>query len=529
MNDTILKLSGITKHFGPVAANEDVSFSLKQGEIVALLGENGAGKTTLMSILFGHYVADQGSIEVFGKKLAPGSPRAALDAGVGMVHQHFTLAGNMTVLENIMVGTASLFGVGNKAGRAAGKLTALMARFGLTVDPNARVRDLSVGEQQRVEILKVLYRDARILILDEPTAVLTPPESDALFKTLKQLVSEGLSVVFITHKMREVMAASHRCIVLRQGRVVFESRTAQTDPEALARAMVGADVPRIFREKRSPGREVLCLEDIFLGAGDGRNAIKGIDLRLRSNEILGIAGVSGNGQSELADMISGLVTPCRGRIFLGSGVLKKISPRIMIERGVGRIPDDRNGTGLIADMSIMENLASKNYGDPEFSTKGFLRFNAMARQAETLVGQFDVRCPGINSPVRQLSGGNMQKLILARELSGAPGIILANQPTWGLDVGAAAHVHARLIQAAKQGAGVILISEDLDELFQVADRIQVMYHGQLSAAEAVDTLDRTRIGLMMSGQGADLGCGPGSGRNFGPRGRSNGGNKNHAA
>ena len=502
MNESILNLSKITKRFGPVVANENISFSLGRGEIVALLGENGAGKTTLMSILFGHYVADSGIVEVFGKKLVPGSPRAALEAGVGMVHQHFTLADNMSVLDNIMLGTESLAGLKSNPRGAQKKLNRLMERFGLTINSKALVKDLSVGEQQRVEILKVLYRDAKVLILDEPTAVLTPQESDRLFEIIAQMVKEGLSVIFITHKMREVMAASHRCIVLRRGQVVFESLTKDTDPNALAKAMVGVEIPQTIRQRQLPGNEVLALRGITLvnEKNGKKKSIKNLNLSLRSNVIIGIAGVSGNGQSQLADIISGLINTYEGKIFLDSKEIKNISPRRMIKEGVGRIPDDRNGTGLICDMTIMENIVSDTYGEDPFSKRGFLQFKAMAARAKKLVKKFDVRCPNINIPIQKLSGGNMQKLILARELSGSPRIILANQPTWGLDVGAAAYVHKQLMKAAEQGAGIILISEDLDELFQVADQIQVMYRGRLSDTEDVDKVDRAKLGLIMSGQ-----------------------------
>lgn len=500
MPESILRLSEISKRFGSVVANDAISFTLKKGEIVALLGENGAGKTTLMSILFGHYVADQGVIEVSGKPLLPGSPRAALEAGIGMVHQHFTLAGNMSVLDNIMLGTESLLSLRNNKGHARAKLKHLMDRFGLTVNPDALVNDLSVGQQQRVEILKVLYRDARILILDEPTAVLTPQESDMLFKTLAQLVSQGLSVIFITHKMREVMAASHRCIVLRQGRVVFEAPTVETDPQALATAMVGREVPRQVRETRLPGREVLGLSHVTITGRDGTASVKDLNLSLRSSEILGIAGVSGNGQAQLADLISGLIRTYSGEVRLNAEAMQTMTPRILVEQGVARVPDDRNGTGLISDMTVMENIASETYWKPPFSRRGFLRFQAMAFRANELVTRFDVRCPDIDIPVRKLSGGNMQKLILSRELAGSPTVILANQPTWGLDVGASAYVHKQLTAAARQGAGVIIISEDLDELFQLADRIQVMYHGMLSEPEEIDRVDRAKLGLIMSGQ-----------------------------
>lgn len=500
MTEPILKLSGITKHFGTVAANDNICFSLEKGEVVALLGENGAGKTTLMSILFGHYVADRGEVTVFGKKLPPGSPRAALKAKIGMVHQHFTLAENMSVLDNIMVGTQSLVCLKSKKKTAEKKLSCLMERFGLAINPKTIVRDLSVGEQQRVEILKVLYRDAKILILDEPTAVLTPQESDSLFATIAQLVTEGLSVIFITHKLREVMAASHRCIVLRQGRVVFESLTRKTDPNTLAKAMVGSDISRPIRERQIPGKEVLSLQDITVVDGKGKKLLANLNLTLRANEILGIAGVSGNGQSQLADLISGLVSNYTGTFSLDSKKLTHVSPRRMIQKGVGRIPDDRNGTGIIGDMSVMENIVSVTYGDPPFSKMGLLRFSAIATLAKKLVKKFDIRCPSIDIPVRNLSGGNMQKLILARELSGSPRIILANQPTWGLDVGATSYVHTQLLRAAKQGAGVLVISEDLDELFQVADRICVIYHGRLSEPKDADQVDRVKLGLIMSGQ-----------------------------
>jgi simple sugar transport system ATP-binding protein len=500
MSTPLLRLSGITKHFGPLAANDDISLTLDAGEMLALLGENGAGKTTLMSILFGHYVADSGSVEVLGHPLPPGSPRAALDAGVGMVHQHFTLAGNMTVLENIMLGTEPLWGLRRNSARALAKLDTLMDRFRLRVDPRAMVRSLSVGERQRVEILKVLYRDARILILDEPTAVLTPQESDHLFATLRQLVSQGLSVIFITHKLREVMAASDRCVVLRHGRVVMETRTDSTTAEELARAMVGAHVPKATRTPHEPGDEVLFLDHVSLSAPDRGPALDDICLSVRAHEILGIAGVSGNGQALLADLLSGLAAPGKGDMILRGENAERPTPAALIRAGVGRVPDDRTGTGLVADMTVMENLSTEIYRLPGFSKRGMLNFRALASRAAQLMDVFDIRCQGPDAPVRKLSGGNMQKLILARILSQGPHLILANQPTWGLDVGATAAVHQHLLDAARRGAGVVLISEDLDELFQLTDRIQVMYHGRLSPAQDTATVDRARLGLMMSGQ-----------------------------
>ena len=501
MSETVLKLANISKRFGSVVANEDVSLELHKGEMLALLGENGAGKTTLMSILFGHYLADTGHVEVFGKPLAEGSPRAALEQGVGMVHQHFTLAGGMTVLENIMLGTESLLSPNRKSRKARQKLSGLMRQFRLQVDPSARVKDLSVGERQRVEILKVLYRDARILILDEPTSVLTPQESDHLFETLRRLVRDGLSVIFITHKMREVMAASDRCVVLRNGRVVFESPTAETSPDELARAMVGSEIPTARRPEPKQGREILFLKNITMRDAENKAVLDNLELRLNAHEVLGIAGVSGNGQAWLADLVSGLLTPDKGEVIVDGYAVDHPSPAAMVRAGVGRVPEDRNGVGLIGDMSVMENLALEIYRTGDYSRRGVLQFKALASRAKELVAAFDVRCPGIDAPVRKLSGGNMQKLVLARVLSGKPAIILANQPTWGLDVGATAYVHQKLLDAAERGAGVLLISEDLDELFQVADRIQVMYRGRISPPMPTSELDRAGLGLLMAGQG----------------------------
>lgn len=498
---TALELTDITMRFGALTANDAVSLSLARGEMLALLGENGAGKTTLMNVLFGHYVPDEGRVAVHGHELPHGSPRAALDAGVGMVHQHFTLAANMSVIENIILGTQPVFAPRLDTAAARKRLAGLMDQFGLAVEPDAMVRDLSVGQRQRVEILKALYRDTSILILDEPTAVLTPQESDHLFETLRLLVDKGLSVIFITHKLREVMAASDRCVVLRHGKVVLTTPTAETDAGTLARAMVGGEVPKAERVPGEPGAELLRLSGITVGSGQ-RPQLDGLDLSLRAGEILGIAGVSGNGQAQLADLVSGLIKPEAGSITLDGAEVSRPTPAGMVRLGVGRVPEDRTGTGLIGDMTIQENLASEAYRRRGFSRFGLLDFGHLKRRANDLIQRFDVRCPGPGAAVRKLSGGNMQKLILARVLSDSPRVILANQPTWGLDVGAAAFVHRTLIRAAREGAGVLLISEDLDELFQVADLIQVMHCGRLSAPVRPEDADAAELGLAMSGEGA---------------------------
>jgi simple sugar transport system ATP-binding protein len=500
---TALQLTGITKTFGKLVANEDISLHLRTGEILALLGENGAGKTTLMNILFGHYVADSGHIEVFGKPLPPGSPNAALTHGVGMVHQHFTLADNMTVLDNITLGTEPLFAIKRGSRAARKKILNLVARFGLEVDPNILVKHLSVGERQRVEILKALYRDSRILILDEPTAVLTPQESENLFITLKLLAGNGLAVIFISHKLKEVISASDRCCVLRHGRVVFESQTSLTSAEKLAAAMVGGEIPATSRVVQEVGAEILRLEAVSMRAKDGTTYLDSINLNLHRGEILGIAGVAGNGQAYLADLLSGMISPDSGKFFLAGEQVKKITPAAMVAKGIGRIPQDRTTTGLIGDMTIQENMVLENYKQHSYSTFGLLRFRNIKKRAYELIERFDIRCPGPSAATRQLSGGNMQKLILARVLGENPKIILACQPTWGLDVGAASFVHNQLLAAKKQGAAILLVSEDLDELLTIADRIHVIYHGRLTPAVRPEETDVAAFGLAMSGH-ADI-------------------------
>ena len=508
MSDTVLRLQGITKRFGALVANDAISLTLQRGEVLALLGENGAGKSTLMSILFGHYRADAGQIEVIGQPLPPGNPAAALAAGVGMVHQHFTLADNLTVLDNVMLGSEPLWWPFTRRVAARTKLLAVAERFGLPVAPDALVGSLSVGERQRVEILKALYRGARILILDEPTAVLTPQESEALFATLAQMVAQGLSIIFISHKLGEVLRVSHRIAVLRGGRLVAEVPAQGTTQAELASAMVGhaVDAPQ-----RHPAKAVesavesaaasatpVCELQSVHTHGTARDALRGVSLQLRAGEIVAVAGVSGNGQVALAELLCGTRRASSGTVQLRGHPLRP-SPAWLVQQGVARIPEDRHAVGVVGDLPLWENAVSERLRGPEFR-RGPLVHRAAARaQAQRIVEAFDVRGGGLDASARSLSGGNMQKLILGRALLGAPQLIVAHQPTWGLDIGAVAYVHQQLLAARDAGAAVLVISDDLDEVMVLGDRIAVMHSGQLGEARPADSWTREAIGLAMAG------------------------------
>ncbi len=503
-NNLVLRLNNLSKRFGTVIANDAVSIDLHRGEVLALLGENGAGKTTLMNMLFGHYLPDGGRIDVADAAgdmhpLTLGHPQAALGAGIGMVHQHFTLAENLSALDNILLGSESLLSWRQNRSVARKKIAGIIERTGLAAPLDELVGNLSVGERQRVEILKALYHDARILVLDEPTAVLTPQEADTLFENIGAMTKDGLSVIFISHKLREVLAFSHRIAVLRHGKLVGEIATDEADEKIIARMMVGADTPVTPRDAMAPGAPVLQLKSLTVSGDNARNSLHSVDLTVHAHEVVGIAGVSGNGQSALARVISGLVTPQSGDMTIDGAVVKRFTPPDLLAAGVGRIPEDRHHDGVIGAMSVAENLIIERLGDGGVQKNGFLRQDAISAHAKDLSQQYDIRGPGIEADARLLSGGNIQKLILARVFEASPRLILANQPTRGLDLGAANEVGRRLLEARTRGAGILLISEDLDEVLALADRIVVIHDGHLVAA---NTVERATIGLMMAGEAA---------------------------
>ncbi len=512
MSQTVLTLNGITKRFGALVANDAISLELGHGEILALLGENGAGKSTLVSILFGHYTADSGDIHAFGKPLPPGDPKAALAAGIGMVHQHFTLADNLSVLDNVMMGSESLWQPFTRHREAIDKLKAVALEFGLTVDPKARVGNLSVGERQRVEILKALFRGARILILDEPTAVLTPQESESLFEVLSLMVAQGLSIIFISHKLGEVLRVSNRVAVLRGGKLVAEAAAKGTTQTQLAQWMVGHTIdPPERRPAKVVGKPVCVLDQV--STADGRERLDRVSLSLNAGEIVAVAGVSGNGQVALAELLCGTRAASHGEVtLLGQGLAQ--CPAELVALGVARIPEDRHTVGVVGDLPVWENAVSERLRSPEFSRWGWVRRTQARAYAKQLMASFDVRGGGLQVAARSLSGGNMQKLILGRALmqpekdathnesknsNSVPCLIIAHQPTWGLDIGAVAYVQAQLIAARDAGAAVLLISDDLDEVLTLGDRVAVMHSGAMTEAKPALDWSREAIGLAMAG------------------------------
>ena len=494
-----LRMAGITKRFPGVLANDRISLEVYEGEVLALLGENGAGKSTLMNVLCGLYRPDEGAIYVNGRPAEIHSPRDAYGLGIGMVHQNFMLVETMTVAENVVLGLQGLPFRPDLA-EVARRLQDISAHYGLEVDPDAYVWQLSVGEQQRVEILKLLYRGAEILILDEPTAVLTPQEVKDLVRILRRLISEGKAAIFITHKMNEVMMFSDRVTVLRHGQVTATLSTSETTPQELARLMVGREVLfRLEKEPCQPGVPVLEVEELEALNDKNLPALRGVSLTVRAGEIVGIAGVAGNGQRELAEVITGLRAATAGDVRVNQTCVIDCSPREMIVAGVGHIPEDRVGVGLVGSMSVSDNLALKGYRGPELSRGPVLVPSAIQSFARRLIDAFDIATPGPETQVKFLSGGNLQKTILARELTACGGLLVAVHPTRGLDVGATEAVRKLLLAQRDQGTAVLLISEDLDELLAISDRVAVMFEGRVVDVVSAAGADVAALGLMMAG------------------------------
>jgi len=499
----LVVLKGIVKRFPGIIANDHVDFTLRRGEVHALLGENGAGKTTLMNILCGLYKPDEGEIFVKGRRVELKSPRDAINLGIGMVHQNFRLIETHTVLENIILGAKNLeFKIDFE--KHEEEITRLAESYGWKIDPKAKVWQLSAGEKQQVELLKILYRGAEILILDEPTSVLTPHETRMLFKALRRMASEGKGIIFITHKLNEVMEVSDRVTVMRKGRVVVTKNTSETNPRELANYMIGKAVT--FTPEKSeaaPGKEVAKVVNLEALSDKGVPALRNVNLTIRSGEILGIAGVSGNGQIELAEVMIGLRKASRGKVIIDGVDVTNKSTREIIELGVAYIPPESVKWGILPEMRIVDNLFLKAYRYPPYANKLSLNWKKIFEEAEKLVKEFEIMTPSIFTKARSLSGGNIQRLVLARELSGLiggeiPKLIIAAYPTKGLDVGAANFVHRTLLKYKRLGSGILFISEDLDEIMMLSDRIAVMLEGRITGLLPREEANLEKIGLLMS-------------------------------
>ncbi|GAA2743557.1 ABC transporter ATP-binding protein [Terrabacter aerolatus] len=498
--ERLLELDGLSKSYGTVHANRDISLHVERGEIVALLGENGAGKSTLVKQIFGLIKPDRGTITIKGDASPIKDPRDAIRRGIGMVHQHFQLVPVMTVAENMILGNETTSrGVLDIDG-ARRLVRELSEKHGLRVDPDAEVEDLPVGTQQRVEILKALSRSVDLLILDEPTAVLTPQETDELLKVMKELAAGGTSIVFITHKLREVLAAADRVYVLRQGAVVGEVATADTDARGLATMMVGRDVVlRVDKDEATPGEDVLSIRDLVVLDDRQLRAVDGFSLDVRAGEIVGVAGVEGNGQRELVEAIAGMRPPQSGRIDLLGKDITKANPHETHVAGIGHIPEDRERHGLVASYSLADNLVLNRFSEKPFAN-GFVRdFDAVRQNAEALFTEFDIRAAGVSAPAGSLSGGNKQKVVVAREMSFGPKLLMAAQPTRGVDVGSIEFIHRRIVAARDTGAAVLLVSAELDEVLSLADRIAVIHGGKVVAEMPGKDAERTEIGRLMAG------------------------------
>jgi ABC-type uncharacterized transport system ATPase subunit len=494
-------MRGIVKRFPGVLANDHVDLDLLPGEILGLLGENGAGKTTLVNILYGFYQCDEGEVYLQGKRVHLHSAHDAISHGLGMVHQHFMLVPTFTVGENMILGQpSSRAPLLENRGQVTRRVRELSERYGLQVDPEARVWQLSVGQQQRVEIVKALYRGAEVLILDEPTAVLTPQEVDELLAIMRSLADDGHSLIFISHKLREVMTICDRIAVLRDGRLVDVVRADETNRSELARMMVGREVLlQVEKQPANPAEVRLLVTDLWVNDSRGLPALRGVSLQVRGGEIVGVAGVAGNGQRELEDVISGLRPVEKGRIVLCDRDMTDCRPREVIENGLGHIPSDRYGLGLLGDFSVAENLVLETFCEPPFTEGGFLDYSAICSHADRLVKNFDIRTPSIRTKACALSGGNAQKMILARELARRPKVLLAAQPTRGLDVGATEYVRQELVRQRDGGMAILLISTDLEEILTLSDQIVVLYEGRIVGRRSAEEACVEELGLLMAG------------------------------
>lgn len=491
----------IRKEFGTFVANDNITLQLRKGEIHALLGENGAGKSTLMNVLFGLYQPEGGEIRVHGKKVDIENPNIANELGIGMVHQHFMLVEKFTVTENIILGLEPKSGVTIDRATARKKVMDISEQYGLKIDPDAKIEDISVGMQQRVEILKTLYRGADILIFDEPTAVLTPQEIQELIQIMKRLIAEGKSIILITHKLKEIMQVADRCTVIRRGRYIGTVEVDETvNEDSLAEMMVGREVNFDAEySKADPQQVVLDVQNLVVKDSRGLKVVEGLDLQIRAGEVLGIAGIDGNGQTELIEAISGLKKPESGKVLLNGKDVTGHTPRKMTEAGIGHIPQDRHKHGLVLDYSIRDNMVLQTYYKEPFSKRGLMNYKAVAEKAKALIEKFDVRTPSIDVPARALSGGNQQKAIIAREVDRSPDLLIAAQPTRGLDVGAIEFIHEQLIKEREKGRAVLLISFELDEILHVSDRIAVLYEGKIVGIRDPKETTEQELGFLMAG------------------------------
>ncbi|WML43762.1 ABC transporter ATP-binding protein [Neobacillus sp. PS3-40] len=496
----VIEMLNIRKEFGNFVANDNITLQLKKGEIHALLGENGAGKTTLMNVLFGLYQPEQGEIRVNGKSVKISNPNIANDLGIGMVHQHFMLVDKFTVTENIILGKEITTAGRINLKKAEKEVREISERYGLSVDPQAKISDISVGMQQRVEILKTLYRGAEILIFDEPTAVLTPQEIKELINIMKTLIKEGKSIILITHKLKEIMEVADRCTVIRKGKGIGTVNVSETNPNELANLMVGREV--VFKTekiKSNPKQDVLLVKDLVVKDTRGITVVNKLSLSVRAGEIVGIAGVDGNGQTELIEAITGLRKSENGSIKVNNKELFGYSPRKITESGVAHIPQDRHKHGLVLNYPIAENMVLQTYYKKPFSKNGILNFKEIYAKAKKLITEFDVRTPSEFALARALSGGNQQKAIIGREVDRNPDLLIAAQPTRGLDVGAIEFIHKRLIEQRDNGKAVLLISFELDEIMNVSDRIAVIYEGKIVAVVDPKETTEQELGLLMAG------------------------------